>query len=113
MRILFDQGVPRGLAASLRSHAVTEARKLNWERISNGALLKLAEDAGFDVLATTDKNVRYLQNLADRKISIVVLGQSPWWLVRQNLQALVAAVNATIPGCYFEVDIPFKEAAQK
>ena len=43
MRILFDQGVPRGLAASLRSHDVTEARKLKWERISNGALLKLAE----------------------------------------------------------------------
>jgi hypothetical protein len=34
---------------------------------------------------TTDKNVRYQQNLSDRKISIVVLGQSPWWLVRQNL----------------------------
>jgi hypothetical protein len=53
MRILFDQGVPRGLAASLRSHAVTEARKLNWERISNGALLKLAEDAGFDLWLTS------------------------------------------------------------
>ena len=85
MRILFDQGVPRGLAASLQSHDVTEARKLKWERISNGALLKVAEDAGFDLLVTTDKNVRYQQNLSDRKISIVVLGQSPWWLVRQNL----------------------------
>jgi hypothetical protein len=63
MRILFDQGVPRGLAASLRSHDVTEARALNWERISNGALLELAEDAGFHHLVTTDKNVRYQQNL--------------------------------------------------
>jgi len=54
MRILFDQGVPRGLAASLRSHEVTEARALNWETISNGALLKLAEDAGFNLLLTTD-----------------------------------------------------------
>lgn len=46
MRILFDQGVPGGLTASLRSHDVTEARKLNWEKVSNGALLRLAEDAG-------------------------------------------------------------------
>jgi hypothetical protein len=107
MRILFDQGVPRGLAASLRSHDVTEARKLKWERISNGALLKLAEGAGFNLLLTTDKNVRYQQNLADRKISIVVLGQSPWWLVRQHLDAIVAAVNAATPGSYAEVDIPF------
>ena len=108
MRILFDQGVPRGLTASLRGHEVTEARKLKWERISNGELLELAEGAGFDLLLTTDKNVRYQQNLADRKISIVVLGNSPWWLVRQHLDAIAAAVNAATPGSYTEVEIPFK-----
>jgi len=80
MRILFDQGVPRGLGKSLLDHEVTEARKLNWEKISNGELLSLAEDAGFELIVTTDKNVRYQQNLAGRKISIVVLGNSPWWL---------------------------------
>jgi len=78
LRILFDQGVPRGITASLRGHEVTEARKLGWERISNGELFKLAEGAGFDLLLTTDKNVRYQQNLASRKICIVVLGNSPW-----------------------------------
>ena len=108
MRILFDQGVPRGLTASLRGHEVIEARKLRWERISNGELLRLAEGAGFDVLVTTDKNVRYQQNLADRKISIVVLGNSPWWLVRQHLDGIIAAVNAATPASYTEVDIPFK-----
>jgi hypothetical protein len=108
MRILFDQGVPRGLTASLPIHEVTEARELKWERISNGELLKLAEDAGFDLLLTTDKNVRYQQNLADRKISIVVLGNSPWWLVRRHLDAIAAAVTAATPGSYTEVEIPFK-----
>ena len=34
---------------------MTEARRLNWERISNGELLKLAEDAGFEIIVTTDK----------------------------------------------------------
>jgi hypothetical protein len=58
MRILFDQGVPRGLKASLPDHDVPEARTLKWETISNGALLNLAEAAGFDLLLTTDKNVR-------------------------------------------------------
>lgn len=67
MRILFDQGIPRGLTASLQGHEVTEARMLRWERTSNGELLKLAEGAGFDVVLTTDKNVRYQQNLAGRK----------------------------------------------
>jgi len=106
MRILFDQGVPRGLAASQRSHDVTEARQLKWEKLSNGELLSLAERVGFDLLLTTDKNVRYQQNLAERKISIVVLGQSPWWLVRKHIDAIVAAVNAADPGSYAEVDIP-------
>jgi hypothetical protein len=55
----------------------------------------------------TDKNVRYQQNFADRKISIVVLGQSHWWLVRRHLDAIVAAVNAATPGSYAGVDIPF------
>jgi len=109
MRILFDQGVPSGLAASLRGHDVTEARKLNWEGISNGELLKLAEIAGFEVLVTTDKNVRYQQNLIGRKIPIVVLGNSPWWLVRQHLGGIVAAVSLAAPGSYAEVDIPFEQ----
>ena len=88
------------------SSEVTEARK--WERISNGALLKMTEDAGFDLLLTTDKNVRYRQNLIGRKISIVVLGQSPWRLVRQHLDAIAAAVNAATAGGYAEVAIPFR-----
>jgi predicted nuclease of predicted toxin-antitoxin system len=108
MRILFDQGVPRGLAASLQDHEVTEARRLNWERLSNGELLRLAEGAGFEIIVTTDKNVRYQQNLAGRKISIVVLGNSPWWLVRQHLDQIVAAVSVATPGSYSEVDIPFQ-----
>jgi hypothetical protein len=107
MRILFDQGVPRGLTASLTNHDVTEARELNWERISNGELLKRAETACFDLLLTTDKNLRYQQNLAERKISIVVLGQSPWWLVKQHLETIVAAVDSATFGSYTEVDIPF------
>ena len=108
MRILFDQGVPRGLSASLRGHEIIEARKLGWERISNGVLLKLAEDADFDLLVTTDKNVRYQQNLSGRKISLVVLGRSPWWLVRRHLDDIVAAVNSARPGSYLEVDIRFE-----
>jgi tRNA G18 (ribose-2'-O)-methylase SpoU len=108
MRILFDQGTPRGMAAVLRGHQVTQARKLGWERISNGELLKLAEGAGFDLLLTTDKQIRYQQNLKGRKIAIVVLGQSPWGLVQLHLERIAVAVNAATPGSYAEVEIPFK-----
>jgi hypothetical protein len=79
-----------------------------WVTLSKGALLRLAEDAGFDLWVTTDKNVRYQQSPANRKISIVVLGNSPWWLVRLHLDQIVAAANAATPGSFGEVEIPFK-----
>jgi len=41
--------------------------------LSNGDLLAAAESAGFDVLLTTDLNLRYQQNLATRRIAIVAL----------------------------------------
>lgn len=67
----------------------------------------MAEVAGFELIVTTVKNVRYQQNLAGRKISIVVLGNSPWWLARQHLREIVAAVRVASPGSYDEVEIPF------
>ena len=49
MRILFDHGTPRGLARALPGHMVIKTDAVAWERLSNGALLKAAEEAGFDL----------------------------------------------------------------
>jgi hypothetical protein len=108
MRVLFDHGTPSGIAVSLVGHEVTEAIERGWDRISNGELLKLAEEAGFELLLTTDKRIKYQQNLTGRKIAIVVLGNSTWRVVRLYLDRVAAAVNAAPPGSYAEVDIPFK-----
>ena len=86
---------------------VTEARARGWEKLENGELLNEAEAAGFEVLVTTDKNLRYQQNLKGRKIAIVVLGQGRWTLIRPHVAQVVAAVNAATPGSYTEVLIPF------
>ena len=59
MLVLFDHGTPRGLARSLVGHAVKEARAQGWDTLRNGELLDAAEAAGFDVLLTTDKNIRH------------------------------------------------------
>jgi hypothetical protein len=109
MLVLFDNGTPRTLACYLIDHhAVTEARARGWEELDNGALLTEAEAAGFEVLLTTDKNLRYQQNLAARTIAIVVLGQGRWSTMKPHVAQIVAAVNAATPGSYTEVDIPFK-----
>ena len=108
MLVLFDNGTPRTLARHLiGQHAVTEARARRWEQLGNGELLDAAEAAGFDVLVTTDKNLRYQQNLTGRKLAIVVLGKGRWSLIRRQVAAVVTAVNAATPGSYAEVEIPY------
>jgi hypothetical protein len=106
--ILLDNNVPRGLARALAGHVVTEARERGWATLKNGELLRVAEEAGFDVLLTADKGIRYQQNLEGRKIALVVLAQLRWGLVRGMLTEIAAAVNAATPGSLSEVDIPFK-----
>jgi hypothetical protein len=106
MRVLFDKSAPYGLARHLEGHAIATADERGWGRLENGVLLSAAEEAGFDVFFTADKNLRYQQNLSGRKIALVVLGNSPWHLVRQHIAEIVGAINAATPGSYVEVEIP-------
>ena len=105
MRVLFDQATPLPIRAWLRDHEVRTATQQGWATLKNGELLATAEAAGFDVLLTTDKNMKYQQNLAIRKISIVVLGQQQWPRLRQHVQRIVDAIDAATPCGYLEIDI--------
>jgi hypothetical protein len=107
MLILFDNGVPAPLRYSLKSHTVVEAIERGWASLVNGELLEVAEAEGFEVLLTTDNNIRYQQNLTTRQIAFVVLGNSQWLVVRRYVERVVIAVDAATPGSYTEVDIPF------
>jgi hypothetical protein len=73
MLILFDHMTPAGIARFLPGHTVTKAKDRGWDRLGNGDLLTVAEEAGFDVLVTGDKNIRYQQNLEGRRMALVVL----------------------------------------
>jgi len=87
---------------------VVEAIEQGWDRLTNGELIEAAEAAGFELLLTTDKNMRYQQNLKGRKLAFVVIGNQQWPTLRRYVERVVAAVNAATPGSYAEVDIPFK-----
>ncbi|NJN16601.1 MAG: hypothetical protein HC822_10160 [Oscillochloris sp.] len=78
MKILFDQGTPVPLRRHLQAHTVTTAYEQGWASLMNGQLLAEAELAGIDLLITTDQNLRYQQNLHDRRIAILVLGSTSW-----------------------------------
>lgn len=106
MRVLFDNGTPRGVAVALPNHIVDEVRLRGWDTLRNGELLDAAEAAGFDVLVTTDRNIRFQQKLTGRKIAVVVLGKGRWSLIKRQLPAIAAAVAAATPGSFVEVEIP-------
>jgi hypothetical protein len=106
MLVLFDHGTPRGIARALQGHTVKEARAQGWDTLSNGELLKVAEEAGFDVLLTTDTNLPHQQNLEGRKLAIVILSRNRWSLVRPVMQQIAKAVNAARPGTCTVVEIP-------
>ena len=73
MLILFDQGTPVGIRRAFPDHTVRTAREQGWSALLNGELVRLAEEAGFEVLLTTGTNLRCQQNLQGRKPAIVVL----------------------------------------
>ncbi|SRR5579871_3723057 len=109
MLVLFDNGTPRTLARYLIDHhTVTEARARGWAELENGQLLEVAEAAGFEVLVTTDKNLAYQQNLAGRKIAIVVLGLGRWSVLKRHVARIAAVVNTAAPGSFTEVEIPYE-----
>jgi hypothetical protein len=108
MLILFDQATPVPLRSYLKGHVVRTAAQQGWDRLRNGDLLKAAEGAGFQMLLTTDKNMRYQQNLVGRKLAVLVLGQQDLGLLRPHVQSVVDAVNEVAPGSYTEVEIPLK-----
>ena len=99
MKILFDQGTPAPLRHALVGHTVTTAYEKDWSNLSNGNLLRQAE-AEFDLLVTTDKNLEYQQNLAGRRIAILVLPTTSWPEIQLHQAEVATAVTAMKPGTY-------------
>ena len=82
MRILFDKNVPIGVRRFLPNHQVSTFMQTGWSvQLENGQLLAAGEQAGFDVMVTSDQNIRYQQNLTGRKLALVVLGSNIWPIV--------------------------------
>jgi hypothetical protein len=102
VKILFDQGTPAPLRGALKQHTVATAYELGWTELDNGRLLTAAESE-FNALVTTDKNLRYQQNLAGRRLAILVLPTANWPELRIHEARIAAAVDALQPGDIVEL----------
>ena len=104
MKILFDQGTSAPLRHALAGHTITTAYEMGWAKLDNGDLLSAAE-AAFDAFITTDRNLRYQQNLAGRRLAILILPTTSWPMIQLHLPKVAAAVNTLRPGDFVELSL--------
>lgn len=103
MRVLFDQGVPAPLRSAFVGIATVDtAFERGWSRLRNGELIAEAEKS-FDVFVTTDKNLRYQQNLVSRKIAIVVLPTTQWPALRARADEIARITAKVAAGAFIEI----------
>ena len=104
-RVLFDKNVPYSLRRHLPADQVQTVEDEGWGQISNGELVALAESAGYEVILTCDQNIQYQQNLAHRKIWMVVLGLNIWPAVKRKTTEIVDEFERASPGSFEFIDI--------
>ena len=87
-------------------HKVETAYERGWSTLKNGEFIEAAESSGLEVLVTTDTNLKYQQNLTQRRIAIVVLTTTSWPRIKAAVELVIQAVDSATPGSYTEVRIP-------
>ena len=105
MKILFDQGTPVPLRRHLAGHSVDTASEQGWSDLDNGDLIEKAEREGYEVLITTDQNMRYQQNLTARRLALVVLLSAAWPNIQLRIEEIRTALIEIRPGELKEVPI--------
>ncbi len=105
MLVLLDENFPQKLRLLLSGHDVRTTTYQGWAGLTNGLLLKAAEDVGFDVFVTADQGIRYQQNRKGSSLALIVLSSNERNLVAASAGEISKAINSTQPGNNIFVDI--------
>lgn len=105
MRLLIDECIDERLRILFPDFDCQTSRFAGFSGLTNGRLLVAAEEAGFDVLITVDRHIPHQQNLAVRKIAILIL-RAPTNRLR-DLEKLIPSARSALarirPGEIVEV----------
>lgn len=97
-KVLLDECLPHKLRLALTAHEVTTVSYAGLDGLTNGTLLRAAEEAGFEVFATVGKGLSHQQNLASRKIAVVALSGQTWDVIGAHVAMISAEIDAARPG---------------
>ena len=95
MKMLIDECIDERFRHSFASHDCQTARFAGFAGLQNGELLDAAERAHFEVFLTLDQGLPHQQNLAGRRIAIIILEARTSRL--QDLLSLAPECLAVLP----------------
>jgi len=102
MKILLDECTPHVLKRLLTGFEITTVQDQGWAGITNGTLLQMAEEH-FDVLITSDQNLKYQQNLANRQLAILQLPTNKVPIVISLAPVIQSTLDKIAAGDFLEV----------
>ena len=105
MRILLDECVPWPMHKLLVGHECSTAQREGWGGVKNGELLRLAEGK-FDLFITSDQNIRYQQNLAERRLPVLELSTNKMRRIAAAADLILAAAVAMQSGEFRQLQVP-------
>jgi len=105
MRILLDENMPHRLRALLSGHDVRTTAYQGWAGLTNGILLKVADEAGFQAMITADQGIRYQQKRTNYRLALIVLSTNKEALILANIDAIQEALRAAGVGALVFVDL--------
>jgi len=73
MGVLLDEYIDEALRHGMTGHDCQTCRYAGLKGLTNGRLLAAAEQEGFEVLITVDRNMPHQQSLRGREIALVIL----------------------------------------
>jgi len=100
MKVLLDECIPRKLKRSLPGHECQTVPEAGFAGKTNGELISIAEESGFEVLLTVDKGLAYEPNMVGRKIAIIIVRAKSNRLadLLPHAEACVAQISRIQPG---------------
>ena len=109
MKVLIDECLPAALKKNLTvlGHDCETVRQAGFGSKKNGELLALAERE-WDVLLTSDRNIKYQQNMTGRRVSVLILCAKTNRMkdLLPFMPACAEALLSVQPGVVIEVGVP-------